>query len=490
MKRTNTKKIYRVAGILLSIILFFNITACGDNTKNAENNTETSDTEIEIKDENAETNGSTSTEAVIANNNNESSETTKSEENVENNEGTQSDFNSNSVSTSEESNYQKVNKNNTNKETNTETNSSTNSSTNGNGYSVTYNPISDTYEFEGITLMELYQLLGCRINESGYFYTDNTEEAVNSGIAMAESMDEFYKIIEQAVKSRSDSVDILLNIYNLDVDKYGIYREVCPSEVQKEDGSYYYFDNRWIGDERPFADYERVINSTGVNVLWSPGYNQSLHMDLKYVYFEVEFTYLTDKIYFAYTKDEVTSKINQAIKNGESRFNICRYFKTEDPDTVEYSPDCRPYIYNMIQQSTELYYNGCHILDIDYDNDEVIVLSNDGMSSGSPMWKEIRFSYEPYGYEGYENFGCVAYLSVDVRNVKEDLEVREGLTRITSIEQLTAIRNSYTYDGTVHWLGYFKGSQDEAFQMHTQMVLSGNPVSYERIADGWYYFYW
>lgn len=487
MKRTNinVKKIYRAAGILLSIILVFNITGCGDNRENAENNTEVSDTAIEVKEENAEINSSTSTEAVIANKNNEPNETTKSEENVENNEGTQSGSNSNSVSnSSEKSNYQEGN--NTNQGTNTDTNSSTNGSRNN----VTYDPLSDTYRFEGITLLELYQILGCGFNDSGYLFTDNTEEAVNSGIAMAESMDEFYKIIEQAVKSRSDTVDILLNIYNLDVDKYGIYREICPSEAQKEDGSYYCFENRWIGDERPFADYERVINSTGVNVLWSPGYNQSLHMDLKYVYFEVEFTYLTDKIYFAYTKDEVTSKINQAIKNGESRFNICRYFKTEDPDTVEKSPDCRPYIYNMIQRSTETYYNGCHILDIDYYNDEVIVLSNDGMSSGYPMWKEIRFSYEPYGYEGYENFGCVAYLTVDVRNVKEDLEVREGLTRITSIEQLTAIRNSYTYNGTVHWLGYFKGSQDEAFQMHTQMVLNGNPVSYERIADGWYYFYW
>ena len=84
----------------------------------------------------------------------------------------------------------------------------------------------------------------------------------------------------------------------------------------------------------------------------------------------------------------------------------------------------------------------------------------------------------------------MAYLTVDVRNVMDDLELREGLTRIDSIEQLTEIRNSYNYDSTVHWLGYFKGSQDEAFEMHTQMVLKGTPVAYERVADGWYYFYW
>ena len=307
---------------------------------------------------------------------------------------------------------------------------------------------------------------------------------------MAESMEDFYKIVEQAVLSRKDSVDILLNIYSLDVDKYGIYREVHASEAQKEDGSYYYFEDRWVGDERPFADYERVINNTGVNVLWVPGYNQSLFTDVKYVYFEVQFTYLADKLYFAYSKEEVTSKINQAIKNGESRFNICRYFTTENPDTVEYSQDCRPYLYNLAQKSSEPYYDGCHILNVDYSNDEMIVLSNDGMSSGCPLWNELRFSYEPYGYDGYENCGCVAYLTVDVRNVKDDLELREGLTRIDSIEQLTEIRNSYNYDSTVHWLGYFKGSQDEAFEMHTQMVLKGTPVAYERVADGWYYFYW
>ncbi|MDD6334448.1 MAG: hypothetical protein PUB04_08340 [Clostridia bacterium] len=458
-------KTARIVGMAVAIMLVFNICGCAenkedtDNKKNADNSiVEITDTTFEITEVSRDTDKNITAETITSSENSETeaiknTEAIKTTETIKTTEGAEN---------AENSKYSEVIKNTEGNENNS----------------------------EGITIMELYELLGCRINDNGYLYTDNTESAVNSGIAMAESMEDFYKIVEQAVLSRKDSVDILLNIYSLDVDKYGIYREVHASEAQKEDGSYYYFEDRWVGDERPFADYERVINNTGVNVLWVPGYNQSLFTDIKYVYFEVEFTYLADKLYFAYSKEEVTTKINQAISNGESRFNICRYFTTEDPDTVEYSQDCRPYLYNLAQKSSEPYYDGCHILNVDYSNDEMIVLSNDGMSSGCPLWNELRFSYEPYGYDGYENCGCVAYLTVDVRNVKDDLELREGLTRIDSIEQLTEIRNSYNYDSTVHWLGYFKGSQDEAFEMHTQMVLKGTPVAYERVADGWYYFYW
>lgn len=458
-------KTARIVGMAVAIMLVFNICGCTenkedtDNKKNADNSiVEITDTTFEITEVSRDTDNNITAETITSSENSET-EAIKTTEAIEN---TETIKNTEGAENTENSKYSEVIKNTEGNENNS----------------------------EGITIMELYELLGCRINDNGYLYTDNTESAVNSGIAMAESMEDFYKIVEQAVLSRKDSVDILLNIYSLDVDKYGIYREVHASEAQKEDGSYYYFEDRWVGDERPFADYERVINNTGVNVLWVPGYNQSLFTDVKYVYFEVQFTYLADKLYFAYSKEDVTSKINQAIKNGESRFNICRYFMTENPDTVEYSQDCRPYLYNLAQKSSEPYYDGCHILNVDYSNDEMIVLSNDGMSSGCPLWNELRFSYEPYGYDGYENCGCVAYLTVDVRNVKDDLELREGLTRIDSIEQLTEIRNSYNYDSTVHWLGYFKGSQDEAFEMHTQMVLKGTPVAYERVADGWYYFYW
>lgn len=458
-------KTARIVGMAVAIMLVFNICGCTenkedtDNKKNADNSiVEITDTTFEITEVSRDTDNNITAETITSSENSET-EAIKTTEAIEN---TETIKNTEGAENTENSKYSEVIKNTEGNENNS----------------------------EGITIMELYELLGCRINDNGYLYTDNTESAVNSGIAMAESMEDFYKIVEQAVLSRKDSVDILLNIYSLDVDKYGIYREVHASEAQKEDGSYYYFEDRWVGDERPFADYERVINNTGVNVLWVPGYNQSLFTDVKYVYFEVQFTYLADKLYFAYSKEDVTSKINQAIKNGESRFNICRYFMTENPDTVEYSQDCRPYLYNLAQKSSEPYYDGCHILNVDYSNDEMIVLSNDAMSSGCPLWNELRFSYEPYGYEGYENCGCVAYLTVDVRNVKDDLELREGLTRIDSIEQLTEIRNSYNYDSTVHWLGYFKGSQDEAFEMHTQMVLKGTPVAYERVADGWYYFYW
>ena len=452
-------KTARIVGMAVAIMLVFNICGCTenkedtDNKKNADNSiVEITDTTFEITEVSRDTDKNITAETITSSENSET-EAIKTTETIKTTEGAEN---------AENSKYSEVIKNTEGNENNS----------------------------EGITIMELYELLGCRINDNGYLYTDNTESAVNSGIAMAESMEDFYKIVEQAVLSRKESVEMLLKIYSLDVDEYGINREVNASEAQKEDGSYYYFEDRWVGDERPFADYERVINNTGVNVLWVPGYNQSLFTDVKYVYFEVQFTYLADKLYFAYSKEDVTSKINQAIKNGESRFNICRYFTTENPDTVEYSQDCRPYLYNLAQKSSEPYYDGCHILNVDYSNDEMIVLSNDGMSSGCPLWNELRFSYEPYGYDGYENCGCVAYLTVDVRNVKDDLELREGLTRIDSIEQLTEIRNSYNYDSTVHWLGYFKGSQDEAFEMHTQMVLKGTPVAYERVADGWYYFYW
>ena len=207
-------KTARIVGMAVAIMLVFNICGCTenkedtDNKKNADNSiVEITDTTFEITEVSRDTDNNITAETITSSENSETeaiktTEGIKTTETIKTTEGAEN---------AENSKYSEVIKNTEGNENNS----------------------------EGITIMELYELLGCRINDNGYLYTDNTESAVNSGIAMAESMEDFYKIVEQAVLSRKDSVDILLNIYSLDVDKYGIYREVHASEAQKEDGSYY-----------------------------------------------------------------------------------------------------------------------------------------------------------------------------------------------------------------------------------------------------------
>lgn len=343
-------------------------------------------------------------------------------------------------------------------------------------------------------MLDLYFQLGFAFNSDGYLFIDNTSIVKSSGAAVAENMDEFYNIVENAVRNSKHNITVYLNIYNIDVVANKLYRDIYPSDAKKSNGEYYYVEDRIICDERPFADYERIVNTTGINVLWNPGYIPYLDWDVKYVRFDMTFTYLSDDtLYFAHSNDELTKKINEAISKGEKRINVCRYFRTEDPDTVEQSDECRKYLYNLYQKDLNGYYGGYHILDIDYSNRETIALSINNSGESSLRWNEIYFNYTPVDYDGYQNFGCVYYLTFELGNIKDDLENREGLTEITSLEQLTQIREEKRAEGEGLgncWLGYFRGSYEEAFDYHTQMVLNGNPVNYEKIADGWYIFYW
>lgn len=340
------------------------------------------------------------------------------------------------------------------------------------------------------SIEEFYEFMRLKKNERGYYYTDNTEEVKSYGIPMAESLDEYYSYIEQAIRERKDSVDIFVNIYNLDVSELGLAHEIEDMDTDTPDGQMHQLEEIYVCDERPFADYERSYNKTGISAFWDPGYHQSLRFDLKYVYFEVQFTYVEDKLHFSYSNEEMCKKINKAIEDGETRFTICRYYKSETPDVVASDPTCRNYLFCLSQNEIEEYYRGYHILNITYDNPEMIALTNDGPYSGAVLWNGISFDYCEPNYEGYQDFECFYYITLDIRNVKNDLEVREGLTQITSMEQLVQERERYDYSTGHYWLGYFRGTQEEAYDMHVKMSDNRTPVAYARIADGWWYFYW
>ena len=45
------------------------------------------------------------------------------------------------------------------------------------------------------------------------------------------------------------------------------FTDIYPSDAKNSSGEYYYVEDRIICDERPFADYERIVNTTGIEQL-------------------------------------------------------------------------------------------------------------------------------------------------------------------------------------------------------------------------------
>lgn len=329
--------------------------------------------------------------------------------------------------------------------------------------------------------------------DNDYYYLDNSEHAKSCG-PIAENLNEFYQLVEAAVREGKDEITIHINSFD---ESFG-RREVQTKTFFTHNGVEYQSKANILTTTFELADFKRVCANTGKNVYWELDYQIYLRPESRYAAVNITFYYPIYKIYEFSDRAGFDAAIDQAYRDGKATAVFMLKWDQKDAafswhewsETYAHTPLSKKYgctqtfFYNERNVVAQGPATGALGLSRAPSYNTWAIWSNvNGVDS---IMNELQDdgSIEPRSY-------CCCYtITLDIVNWNEEI-AKYNVPCISNESEFITEVQKYVDSDELAYVAYAKCTQDEAFNYYTKALeyVPGNKIMYYLLADGYWIFY-
>lgn len=326
----------------------------------------------------------------------------------------------------------------------------------------------------------------------GTYYCDNGEWARKQG-PVAENLDEFYAIIEAAVKSGNNDFTIHINVFD---ESFG--RGVTDKfSVLEYKGNTYYAKDRILSTTIEMADFQRMQQRTGKNVYWDLNYYYYLVTECKYAPVDVSLRYTTQKIYEFSDRESFDRAVDKAYKDGvKSALFMLKWDQKDEPFSWQEWSDTYatgPYMENYNRKETYFYPD--RTIAAEGPETGAFALSKQPSYNTFVIWQSLDGVFTCMnekmddGSIEKRDYCCCFMVEADIVNWHDEIE-KYQIPFCNNNDEMMAQVQKYTGDreNELGYVGYAKCEQDDAYQyyMNSMEYVAPNHIKYYMIAHGYW----
>lgn len=342
---------------------------------------------------------------------------------------------------------------------------------------------ADSSQMTGKIGDKTFTLLGQKYVKKGttnLYYLDNSSSVQNK----ANNYKQFYNILYKAVKAHKQSITVNICTTN-SYFKLSHYKSNLLT-VKAKDGkttSCKAYCSEII-DERSYADYKRIIDSTGIQVVWEVQPSGSVIDFKKYMSVKIYFTYFNSDqpVKIAETASDVGKVLNQAFKDGYPSVTLCMFYTGSTQNTDDMSSFSTLISSNeddgMITSGNVLsnYFAVINRDAVGLTSDNLMVDTDDDCY-GNFDWTDLGITSSKITTKDNQRIesdftSCVCYCKVNLHNVTEELDAG-GLSYLSTEEKARAVMKQFSENEDRGFLGYIKlpsgSSLDDTFFVYNKI---------------------
>lgn len=329
----------------------------------------------------------------------------------------------------------------------------------------------------------------------GTYYCDNGEWARTQG-PVAENLDEFYSILEEAVKTGNNNFTIYINVFE---ESFG--RGVEDTfELIEHKGTTYYARNRILSSTYEMADFEKISKKTGKNVYWDLNYYYFVMTECKYAPVDVSLFYTTEKMYIFEDREGFDKAVDIAYRDGVK--NAMFILKWDQKDEVfswqEWS--------DTYAAGPYMGYSGSHGREYSYFYPQRVIAAEGPETGAFALSKQP--AYETFvrrksmdgvytcmnermddGSIEKRDYTCCFLFEVEIVNWHDEID-KYQIPFCNNNDELMAQVKKYTgnRENELGYVGYAKCEYEDAYQYYLNAMeyVPGNRVLYYMIAHGYW----
>lgn len=326
----------------------------------------------------------------------------------------------------------------------------------------------------------------------GTYYCDNGEWARDQG-PVADNLNEFYTIMENAIKTGNNTFTMHINVFD---ESFGRGVE-DKFELIKHKGATYYARDRILTTTIEMADFQKMQKKTGKNVYWDLNYYYYVETECKYAPVEVSIYYTTQKMYFFSDREGYDKAVDRAYRDGVT--SALFVLKWDQKDEVfswqEWSDTyaAGPYMVNYNKQYSYFYPDG--IIAAEGPETGAFALSKQPRYETFVRWKSLDGVYccmnelMDDGSIEKRDYSCCYMMEADIVNWHDEIEKYQIPFCNNNAEMMAQVQ-IYTGDREqeVGYVGYARCSYEEAYNYYLNAMeyVPGNRVMYYMIAEGYW----
>ena len=329
----------------------------------------------------------------------------------------------------------------------------------------------------------------------GTYYCDNGEWAKNQG-PVAENLDEFYSILEEAVKTGNNIFTVYINVFNESFGR-GV-EETC--EFVEHKGITYYTKHRILSSTYEMADFERICKKTGKNVYWDLNYYYFVIEECKYVPVDVSLYYTIEKMYIFENREGFDKAVDTAYRDGMS--SALFILKWDQKDEVfswqEWSDTyaAGPYMgYSGNGGRKYSYFYPSRVIAAEGPETGAFALSKQPAYETFVRSKSMNGVYTCMnermddGSIEKRDYTCCFLFEVDIVNWHDEIK-KNNIPFCSNNDEMMAQVKNYTgsREHELGYVGYAKCEYEDAYQYYLNAMeyVPGNRVFYYLIAHGYW----
>lgn len=329
----------------------------------------------------------------------------------------------------------------------------------------------------------------------GTYYCDNGDWARKQG-PVAENLDEFYAIIEAAVKSGNNNFTVHINVFD---ESFG--RGVTDKfSVLEYKGNTYYAKDRILSTTVEMADFQRIQQRTGKNVYWDLNYYYYILTECKYAPVEVSLRYTTQKMYEFTDRESFDKAVDKAYRDGvKSALFILKWDQKDEPFSWQEWSDtyaAGPYMgYSGSNGRDESYFYPDRIIAAEGPETGAFALSKQPSYNTFVIWQSLDGIYTCMnekmddGSIEKRDYCCCYMVEADIVNWHDEIE-KYNIPFCNNNDEMMAQVQQYTGDGyyELGYVGYAKCEYEDAYQYYLNAMeyVPGNRIYYHMIAHGYW----
>lgn len=326
----------------------------------------------------------------------------------------------------------------------------------------------------------------------GTYYCDNGDWARNQG-PVAENLDEFYAILEEAVKTGNNNFTMHINVLD---ESFGRGVE-DKFELVENKGTTYYARDRILATTIEMADFEKISKKTGKNVYWDLNYYYYVESECKYAPVEVSLFYTTEKMYIFTDREGFDKAVDTAYKDGvKSALFILKWDQKDEVFSWHEWSDtyaAGPYMVNYNKQYSYFYPD--RIIAAEGPETGAFALSKQPAHETFVRYKSLNGIYNCMnelmddGSIEKRDYSCCYMFEVEIVNWHDEIE-KYQIPFCGNNEEMMEQVKKYTgeRENDIGYVGYAKCSYEEAYDyyMNAKEYVPGNRIMYYMIADGYW----
>lgn len=329
----------------------------------------------------------------------------------------------------------------------------------------------------------------------GTYYCDNGDWARTKG-PVAENLDEFYAIMEEAVKTGNNNFTMHINVFDKSFGR-GVEDKF---ELIENKGTTYYARDRILSSTIEMADFMRISQKTGKNVYWDLNYYYYIETECKYAPVEVSIRYTTLKIYEFSDREGLDKAVDRAYKDGVKNALFILKFDQKD-EVFSWKEWCDtysagPYMDNSCDSYRKYsYFYNKRIIVAEGPETGAFALSKQPTYETLATWNSLNGIYNCMnelmddGRIEKRDYSCCYMIEVEIVNWHDEIEklnipfCNNNDEMMTQVKKFTGERNDQ-----LGYVGYAKCEYEEAYDYYLNAMeyVPGNRIYYYLIANGYW----